>query len=387
VTAAQTIQEDVDMLDEIELYVDVAALLDGHLPEPPTPVLLTRTDGHALFYPGRVNVVFGDPEAGKSWVALAACVEALRGGRRVLVMDLDHNGAESVVANLLLLGAPPNALRDRDMFRYCAPEEPGEIHQVIADCQPWRPAVAVVDSIGELLPMLGANSNNADEFTNAHARILKPLAVFGAAVVAIDHLAKNADSRAQGPGGTIAKRRAIGGVAIRVKPLRQFVPGKGGAAGLFVNKDRHGGVRRWCTAGEREPMCGTFVMEAEDEHGAVGWRVVPPLETLGEVGGTLEDKAAQFLSAARDMPNDTFTLAEVAAAVSGEDPPSRDLCRQARHHVEKLTSAGLLEVASKGHRGGSPGRWKVAEIKSRTKSRDLFDEPNSAANSAESQES
>jgi hypothetical protein len=68
--------------------------------------------------------------------------------------------------------------------------------------------------------------------------VLKPLAKAGAAVLAVDHLAKSPDSRAQGPGGTAAKRCAIGGVSVRVKARRPFTPGRGGEALPVVNKDR-----------------------------------------------------------------------------------------------------------------------------------------------------
>lgn len=350
--------------DEPPLYADVAALLDGTLPEPPRPALLTRTDGHALFYAGRVNFVFGDPEAGKTWVVLAACVEALRAGRRVLVIDLDHNGVEAVVSNLLLLDAPTAALRDRGAFRYCDPAQPGEVHMVVADCQAWRPAVVVVDSLGELLPMVGASSNSADEFTITHARVLKPLAARGAAVIAVDHLAKNPDSRAHGPGGTIAKRRAVGGVSIRVTARRQFVPGKGGSAALIVNKDRHGGVRKHCPAGEREPLAGTFVMDPADAHGAVRWRVLPPLDIVGPAA-SLDDKTAGYLAAAREVQLDTFTAKDLAAAMpDAEHPPTNGQRKQAAYHADKLVDAGLLQQISKGRRGGGAGRWRVAEPKS-----------------------
>ena len=57
---------------EKPLYVDIRSLLDGALPEPPSPVLLERSDGHALFYARQVNLLFGDPESGKTWVCLAA---------------------------------------------------------------------------------------------------------------------------------------------------------------------------------------------------------------------------------------------------------------------------------------------------------------------------
>jgi hypothetical protein len=51
------------------LFVDIAAILAKGIPPPPAPVLLRRTDGHALFYAAKVNVLFGDPECGKTWIA------------------------------------------------------------------------------------------------------------------------------------------------------------------------------------------------------------------------------------------------------------------------------------------------------------------------------
>ena len=191
-------------VDEKPLYVDIRAMLDGTLPEPPEPQLGRRTDGRCLFYAGQVNWVFGDPESGKTWLCLAATVEALKAGRRALIVDLDHNGAAATVRRLLDLGAPIEALRDTNRFRYCEPEDRIELRQVILDCAAWRPAVALVDSIGELLPMYGASSNSSDDFTLAHSNVLKPLARAGAAVLAVDHLAKGADSRAAGPGGALS---------------------------------------------------------------------------------------------------------------------------------------------------------------------------------------
>jgi hypothetical protein len=261
--------------DENPLYVDISALLDGTVPEPPEPLLLRRSDGHAIFYSGQVNLLFGDPESGKTWVCCAAAAEALKDGRRVLIIDLDHNGAAATVHRLLALGAPKARLRDPAVFRYCEPEDRGELRQVVADSKLWRPAVAVVDSIGELLPLHGANSNSSDEFTLVHTNVLKPLAKAGAAVLAVDHLAKSPDSRAQGPGGTAAKRRAIGGVSIRVKATRPFTPGHGGEALLVVNKDRHGGLRAHCPVGDREPVAARFRLLAFND-GILEWQVTAP---------------------------------------------------------------------------------------------------------------
>ena len=211
------------------LYVDVAALLNGGLPAPPAPALLARTDGVCLFYSGQVNQLSGDPESGKTWIALAAVVEALRSGRRALVVDLDHNGVVAIVARLLDLGAASALLADPSRFRYTEPEDAAHLERVVTDARTWRPATVVVDSVGELLPLLRLSSNSPDDFTTAHARALKPFAQAGAAVIAIDHLAKNPDSRTQGASGTAAKRRAVGGISLRVTVKDDFAPGHGGS--------------------------------------------------------------------------------------------------------------------------------------------------------------
>lgn len=66
--------------------------------------------------------------------------EALGDGRRAIIIDLDHNGAEATVYRLLALGAPADRLRDPAVFRYCEPEDRIELRQVIVDSIQWRPA-------------------------------------------------------------------------------------------------------------------------------------------------------------------------------------------------------------------------------------------------------
>lgn len=260
-----------------KLYADIAALLADGLPDPPKPLVLTRDDGHALMYAGQVNLLFGDPESGKTFIALAAISEVAKANRRTVFLDIDHNGAESVVARLLAMGVPEAYLTDPSRFRYIEPEDRAALLDIVAFLKTWRPAVAVVDSVGELLPLLGRKSNDPDDFTSAHASVLKPLAQVGTCVVAIDHLAKNTESRASGPTGTAAKRRAIGGVSIRVAIKDQFVPEHGGSAWLTVNKDRHGGLRQHCPRGDREPSAGLFTMRSEADR--ITWNIKAPKDS------------------------------------------------------------------------------------------------------------
>lgn len=242
-------------------YVDIAAMLDGGVPDPPAPSVCTRSDGVALFYAGQYNNLFGDPESGKTLLLDYASVEVLNQGGRVARLDLDHNGPESTINRLLDFGADEDALRDPTRFRYAEPDR-AQIVAIVADMETWHPTLIGIDSIGELLPLFGANSNDSDDFTTVHTGVIKPLARTGAAVVGIDHQAKGSDSKAFGATGTAAKKRVIGGISIRVRVDEPFTPERGGSAWLTINKDRHGGLRRHCPppSDGREVNAGKFVI-------------------------------------------------------------------------------------------------------------------------------
>lgn len=261
--------------DERSLFVNVASLLAGGLPTAPPPVLLHREDGHALFYGGKVNVLFGDPECGKTWIALAAIVEALDRRVRAAVFDLDHNGAAEIIGRLLALGANPKVLADPTRFLLAEPEDASELAQAVTAVRGWRAGVVIVDSVGEVLPLLDLSSSSPDDYTKANRYVLTPLATAGAAVIAIDHLPKSDEARARGQTGTTAKRRTINGVSLRVTLHEAFVPGRGGSASMTVDKDRAGQVRRHCPDSDKNPPAGRFVMTPRDD-GTLSWKVTAP---------------------------------------------------------------------------------------------------------------
>lgn len=242
---------------------DLGWIADGRYPEIPPPRWGRRTDGHALFYAGRVNGIYGDPEAAKTWLAQMACVEALREHHLVAIIDVDHNGEQLTVARMLLLGATPSQLQDPDRFRYYEPDDAGELRAAVADLTPRRPAIVVLDSIGEMLPMLGVKSVDNDEITAALRTVATPPALAGACVITVDHLPKSADARATGYaiGGT-AKKRAIGGAYIYAETKVPPAPGDVGRVMLRIEKDRLGELRKTCTG----KYIGDFVLDSTREH-------------------------------------------------------------------------------------------------------------------------
>ncbi|MGN5238086.1 AAA family ATPase [Rhodococcus sp. SJ-3] len=280
--------------------MNIAAILDGEAPEPLRPTILQRADGQSLFYSGQVNLIFGDPEAGKTWVCLAAVASELTAGRRALMIDLDHNGAVAVLGHLLKLGVLPETLKEN--FRYSEPESPQIFRQVVEDVSTWQPSIVIVDSLGELIPLFSSSSNSPDEVTDVHRRTLKPMAKSGAAVIAVDHRPKSEQARNRiDPGGTVAKSRVLGGCSISVTVTRQFRPGHGGACDLVVAKDRHGGVRAHCSSAKRQ-SAGTFEL-TDHENGSLSWLITPPAEVASSeatehASDVVASKVEEILAAA-----------------------------------------------------------------------------------------
>ena len=299
------------------LYANVARLFAEGLPLAPKPTVGLRTDGEALLYERAVNVLFGVPEAGKTLVASAIAADSIFTGGSLLLIDVDHNGAVASIARLRSFGISEKTLSDPTRFRYASPEDKADMEAVIVDATIWKPSIVILDSIGELLPMFGANSNDGDEYTVVHRAVLTRLADTGAAVIAIDHEAKGATSGTWAIGST-AKKRAVDGVMLRAELIRTFSPGNGGKSRLRIVKDRHGGLRAVSTSGHGEPVAATFELLPGE---ATTWKFYAP---------NLTDT------------DDADQLAEDVQKVKLLDPPPsgvQDVKKRCRWGQERATNA------------------------------------------------
>lgn len=260
-------------------YVDVASVLDGSLTSPATSVGGRRDDGTHLLYAGAVNGLVGPPESGKTIIATAMSADQLFAGGSVLWLDLDHNGPRSTVARFRQFGVGGDVLADLARFRLAIPEDADEVLGFVHDAAAWAPTMVVVDSIGELLPMFGANSNDADDFTHVNRQVMAALAGYGCAVLTLDHETKSAQANRYGATGTGAKKRTVDGAYLRVSCVTPFVPGYGGSASLTIVKDRHGHLRTAAPRGHSEPMAAMFELTAHES--ATSWAFRCPTPTIG----------------------------------------------------------------------------------------------------------
>lgn len=205
--------------------------------------LLKRTDGAGLLYPGKVHSFYGESESGKSWLAQIACAEVVKSYQKVVYIDFESDALD-IANRLKILGVTkPEAMA---YFRYIRPER-----RVIPDDPSWlalleegAATLIVIDGVTEALTMWEKATKENDDITAWMREFPRALAKSGAAVVLVDHITKNAETRGRFAIGGQAKLATIDGAAYLIEPIRNLAPGAQGALTVRVTKDRPGSVRR-----------------------------------------------------------------------------------------------------------------------------------------------
>jgi hypothetical protein len=210
----------------------------------PIATMLKRTDGNGLIYTGRVHSIYGESESGKSWVAQIASAEMLKDDKKVIYIDFESDAVD-IVNRLKSLGVSRANLLQ--YFTYIRPDGPRD-----ADDPYWQAILEsgsaeliIIDGVTESLTMWGGETKDNDAITRWMRIFPRTVATAsGAAVVLIDHITKNAETRGRFAIGGQAKLATIDGAAYLVEPLEALAPGRVGSLTMRVTKDRPGYIRK-----------------------------------------------------------------------------------------------------------------------------------------------
>lgn len=219
--------------------IDISTILDGNTAGP-EPTIGHVTGAPALFYAGRTNSVFGESGAGKTWVVLAAIVEAINDGHDAMVIDLEDTAA-GLVARLLALGLTPDQIRQH--FIYIQPDTAwstaaqAQISHLITE---RAPTVVVIDSTGEAMAIDGVKGNDDDDVARWFTTFPKYIARLGPAVILTDHIPKASDAPLLYQIGSQRKRAAIDGASYRIDAAKEPSRTTDGLLMATTAKDRHG---------------------------------------------------------------------------------------------------------------------------------------------------
>lgn len=234
-----------EIIEEVSSWkpIELSPYYDGLFQEQLANIL-TRIDGKSLIYGGKVHSFYGESESGKSWVAQIATAELLKSDKKVIYIDFESD-PQDIVKRLKALGVSRANLLH--YFTYIRPEGVREVSDPYwqAILQPDCASMVVIDGVTESLTMFGGETVDNDAITRWMRNFPRTVAnKSGAAVILIDHITKNSETRGRFAIGGQAKLATIDGAAYLVEPIEVLSPGRVGSLTIRVTKDRPGDIRR-----------------------------------------------------------------------------------------------------------------------------------------------
>jgi hypothetical protein len=269
--------------------VDLAAVLaDGYEPPRPT-VCMVEGSEYGLFYPGRINAIFGDSGGGKTWVALWAIKEAIANNKDAVLVDYEDHPA-AAVARLEALGVSRKSLLKH--LIYIQPQERWDklAERNLLECLTDRDVyVAIIDSTGEGMAIDGVNPNADDEVARWFRGVARTLAATGAAVVLIDHVPKvqQGGRNVDFASGSHRKRAAVNGAAYLLEVIIAPSRESNGRFKLGTKKcrfgcRRHGTIACVVEMNNEEDGSIEFTMVQPEQRETVAFRPTWTMEKLSQ---------------------------------------------------------------------------------------------------------
>lgn len=212
--------------------------------EPIVPTLVELDGGGHLLYGGMTHSIAAPSGSGKSYIALAAMLEALRGSDRPVLM-LDYEAClEVTLTRLRQLGAT-QAEADRFAYWYRdVPIQGDHAESLAAWVDQHRPCLIVLDGVTMATSLHGVDADTSNAGYSAWAGAVRSACrVNGAntdpALLLIDHVSEKTGGGLNARGVT-AKRDTITGLALvlrggAISESRQV------KMSLIIAKARHGG--------------------------------------------------------------------------------------------------------------------------------------------------
>jgi hypothetical protein len=141
--------------------------------------------------------------------------------------------------------AKPDWIRDR--FCYLRPTTgpaPVDVADLSEAYRAYRPTLVVIDGVTEAMTMYGLNPNDNKDIATFGRALPRPLAAAGAAIVCLDHVTKNTDSRGRYAIGGVHKHNGIDGAAYILENREPFGINITGRSAILLSKDRPGQLRK-----------------------------------------------------------------------------------------------------------------------------------------------
>ena len=219
--------------------VDLEQIRASGVDRPKATVLITEA-GQGLIYPGRIHSMAGESTTGKSWAMLAGLIQEIETGHPVTYIDFEDR-ADTLLARCEDMGATASEVDH--LVRYINPEtafNPAAWHHIEAatkDCQ-----LVIIDGVTEAMTMHNLSLMDNEDIAHWFELLPRRITNLGPAVMQIDHVVKDTDSRGRYAIGGQHKLSGITGAAYSMVAAKSFAVGQAGHSRIVIAKDRHGDV-------------------------------------------------------------------------------------------------------------------------------------------------
>lgn len=262
--------------------VDLTAVLDGSW-QPPEAAVGRRSDGVGLFYPGKSHTIASESEAGKTWLALSACIDELTAGRHVLYLDFEDDEG-TLVRRLLALQIAPKVIAAQ--FHYLRPHEAlggginhDDLRSVLSGS---KPTLCVLDGVTEAMTLHGMDPLNNKDVAAFGRMLPRAIAEAGPAVVCLDHVVKSSENRGRYAMGGVHKLNGLDGAAFVLENRKPFGVGLTGVTSVRLAKDRPGQLRKHGLPGKEGLVWFADLRLTSHAEGFLEVEVAPPEARVNE---------------------------------------------------------------------------------------------------------
>ena len=316
---------------------------------------------HGLFYPARINMLFGDSGGGKTWLALAVIGELMLQGRDAILIDYEDHPS-SQVGRLEQMGIPRDTILQH--LIYLQPSEKWSTQSeanLAAACKDRDISIAVLDSTGEALSVDGVQPNADDEVAKWFRGCARFLAdEIKAAVVLLDHVVKSKESSRNSDfaSGSHRKRAAVNGSAYFLDVIIAPSRDSDGSFKLVTRKCRFGWRKHGSIA------CEVSMKNKED------FRIDFGIKAVADIQRTASGK-----------PMYTWYMEKVSQFLEEnlDSPQSKSKIIQGVKKNGQMTATAIAALVEKGYatiQEGTRGSHLVASIKPYRQNTDIpIDDP------------
>lgn len=244
------------------------------------------------------------PESGKSWLSAMLCAEYMAEGDGVLYWDYESD-IDEFIFRLKLCGVTPEThnLQNSHYWR-SLPAVAESTHAAVELIEKHNIRLVIIDSVNRSMATRDGDPNSAGSYNTWHNLVPDALKATGAAVILIDHVAKDKDSRGNYAAGTEQKLSQVD-VSYGIELIEPFANGKDGTLGLRVLKDRPGGVKADAFGdGNRKRWGLVHIKDNKD---------IPPMHVDGETGKQTHYKRFEVEPWDRYQTLNTYPSEEIKA--------------------------------------------------------------------------